>query len=71
MLYHAGGKVTVNGNTYMDQRTSDVIDQYDTYIRTTVTREENHQIKTAAAMAVLRKAARHTVGAGAVFKCKK
>lgn len=39
MLYHAGGKVTVNGNTYMDQRTSDVIDQYDTYIRTTVTRE--------------------------------
>ncbi|MBY4605627.1 YgcG family protein [Bacillus sp. SPARC3] len=39
MLYHAGGKVTVNGNTYMDHRTSDVIDQYDTYIRTTVTRE--------------------------------
>ncbi|MDO7347863.1 YgcG family protein [Bacillus stercoris] len=39
MLYQAGGKVTVNGNTYMDQRTSDVIDQYDTYIRTTVTRE--------------------------------
>lgn len=39
MLYHAGGKVTVNGSTYMDQRTSDVIDQYDTYIRTTVTRE--------------------------------
>ncbi|WP_276736525.1 YgcG family protein [Bacillus sp. (in: firmicutes)] len=39
MLYQSGGKVTVNGNTYMDQRTSDVIDQYDTYIRTTVTRE--------------------------------
>ncbi|KAF1677354.1 MULTISPECIES: TPM domain-containing protein [Bacillus] len=39
MLYQAGGKVTVNGDTYMDSRTSDVIDQYDTYIRTTVTRE--------------------------------
>lgn len=40
MLFNSGGRVTVNGQTYIDNRTSDVIDQYDTYIRTTVTREK-------------------------------
>ncbi|MGK9430207.1 TPM domain-containing protein [Bacillus atrophaeus] len=45
MLFNSGGRVTVNGQTYIDNRTSDVIDQYDTYIRTTVTREKKSSDK--------------------------
>ncbi|MBY8914185.1 TPM domain-containing protein [Bacillus sp. YC2] len=39
MVYNSGGKVTVTGSTYMNHDTSEVLDQHDTYIRTTVTRE--------------------------------
>lgn len=38
MAYNAGGRMTVGGNTYMDQNHSGLIGRRDDYIRTTVTR---------------------------------
>lgn len=38
MAYNAGGRMTVSGNTYMDQDHSGLIGRRDDYIRTTVTR---------------------------------
>ena len=38
MAYNAGGKMTVSGNTYIDQGHSGLIGRRDDYIRTTVTR---------------------------------
>lgn len=38
MAYTAGGRVTVNSSTYLNQSNSKVIGAYDHYIRTTVTR---------------------------------
>ena len=43
MAYNAGGKMTVGGNTYMDQSHSGLIGRRDDYIRTTVTRVRKPQ----------------------------
>jgi uncharacterized protein len=38
MAYRSGGKVTVNARTYMDGQRSRVVNQYDNYVRQTVTK---------------------------------
>lgn len=43
MAYNAGGKMTVGGNTYLDQSRSGLIGRRDDYIRTTVTRVRKPQ----------------------------
>lgn len=37
-VYTSGGRITVNNRTYLDEKTSRVIDSRDDYIRTTVTK---------------------------------
>jgi uncharacterized protein len=43
MAYNAGGRMTVGGNTYIDQGHSGLIGRRDDYIRTTVTRVRKPQ----------------------------
>ncbi|MBB6447426.1 TPM domain-containing protein [Bacillus benzoevorans] len=38
MAYRSGGRVTVNGSTYIDKKQSAVISEYDQFVRETVTR---------------------------------
>ncbi|MDD6208545.1 MAG: TPM domain-containing protein [Clostridiales bacterium] len=38
MVYHSGGKITVNDRTYLDTSTSRILARRDTYLRTTVTK---------------------------------
>jgi uncharacterized protein len=40
MAYRAGGRVTVNARTYMDSQRSKVVDQYDNFVRQTVTKQK-------------------------------
>lgn len=40
IAYRSGGRVTVNGNTYMNHSTSRVVNQYDRFIRKTVTKQK-------------------------------
>ncbi|CEG28750.1 TPM domain-containing protein [Bacillus sp. B-jedd] len=39
MAYGAGGRVTVNAQTYMDRSRSKVVNQYDNFVRQTVTKQ--------------------------------
>lgn len=39
MAYGAGGRVTVNAQTYMDRNRSKVVNQYDNFVRQTVTKQ--------------------------------
>ncbi len=43
MVFRSGGKVTVNGNTYMDKRNSKIINRHDRFIRKTVTKQRKPQ----------------------------
>ncbi|HWT73386.1 MAG TPA: TPM domain-containing protein [Mobilitalea sp.] len=43
MAYNSGGRMTVGGNTYMDQNHSGLIGRRDDYLRTTVTRVRKPQ----------------------------
>ncbi|GGE31353.1 UPF0603 protein YdjH [Pullulanibacillus camelliae] len=38
MAYRSGGRVTVNAKTYLDHQSSGVVNDYDTFLRRTVTR---------------------------------
>ena len=40
MVYHSGGKITVNDRTYLDTSTSRILARRDTYLRTTVTKSK-------------------------------
>ena len=40
MAYRAGGRVTVNERTYMDSHRSKVVNQYDNFVRQTVTKQK-------------------------------
>ncbi|WP_307338416.1 TPM domain-containing protein [Metabacillus malikii] len=39
MIYHSGGKVTINQRTYLNETNSRLTDRRDTYVRTSVTRQ--------------------------------
>lgn len=43
MVFQSGGRVTVNGNTYMDKRNSKIINRHDRFIRKTVTKQRKPQ----------------------------
>lgn len=43
MVFQSGGRVTVNGNTYMDKRNSKIVNRHDRFIRKTVTKQRKPQ----------------------------
>ncbi|WP_409271876.1 TPM domain-containing protein [Neobacillus sp. SCS-31] len=46
MAYGAGGRVTVNARTYMDSHRSKVVNQYDNFVRQTVTKQRKPSTNT-------------------------